>query len=271
MVVMSIRAINWAWEVEGLKPVERLLLVALADYADESDSCFPGQELLSRRGCCSVRTVQRVVPRLEEMGVLKRERRYFAGGRTSDRYVLNLAYATDCRVGGYPPSEATLPANQGALTRQLCQGNHHNHQENHQFPSIVSPASAGGEVVSPGRVVASKAADEVAASFDEFWAVFPSGRKKAKDAARKAFAKAAGRVPVGVILEGVRRYAADPNLPEPEFRPMPSTWLNQGRWDDEPEPVRSGVRGALAVGAAADAMFAEAEASALLALEEGSL
>ena len=37
-----------------------------------------------------------------------------------------------------------------------------------------------------------------------------------------------------VVLEGVKRFAADPNLPAPQFVPRAATWLNQERWDDEP-------------------------------------
>jgi hypothetical protein len=35
-----------------------------------------------------------------------------------------------------------------------------------------------------------------------------------------------------------RRYAADPNLPDKQFIPLPATWLNGDRWDDDPCPPR---------------------------------
>lgn len=75
-------------------------------------------------------------------------------------------------------------------------------------------------------------------SFIEFWAAYP--RKAGKDAARRAFEKAARRVPASAILDGARRLAADPNLPELQFIPHPATWLNRGGWDDDPMPPRSG-------------------------------
>ena len=61
------------------------------------------------------------------------------------------------------------------------------------------------------------------------------GRK----AAEKAYAKARREVPAGKLLVAVRRYAADPNLPGKEFIPHPATWLNEGRWDDDPLPERT--------------------------------
>lgn len=69
--------------------------------------------------------------------------------------------------------------------------------------------------------------------FDRFWAVYP--RHVGKDAARKAFSKALGRIteddPLAVILAGVER--ALPGWDDPNFIPHPASWLNAGRWDDE--------------------------------------
>lgn len=44
---MSYRALNWAWEADLPMP-QKFVLVALADMADEKDSCYPGQERLAR-------------------------------------------------------------------------------------------------------------------------------------------------------------------------------------------------------------------------------
>lgn len=74
-------------------------------------------------------------------------------------------------------------------------------------------------------------------AFDAWYFAYP--RKVGKDAARKAYAKAVKRVAPEVLLAAVQRYANDPNLPDAQFTPHPSTWLNEGRWDDEPLPARS--------------------------------
>lgn len=73
-------------------------------------------------------------------------------------------------------------------------------------------------------------------AFEEFWKVYP--RKVGKDAAKKAFVKAHAQANGDVVL-GAQRYANDPNLPaDKNFIPHPATWLNAGRWDDEPLPYR---------------------------------
>lgn len=78
--------------------------------------------------------------------------------------------------------------------------------------------------------------DQKSVRFDEFWSVYP--RKAAKDAAARAWQKAVRREAAEVILAGARRYADDPNR-DPAFTAHAATWLNQGRWADEPLPGRS--------------------------------
>lgn len=71
--------------------------------------------------------------------------------------------------------------------------------------------------------------------WSKFWEIYP--RHSATSAARRSFAKAYKKAGDAVI-EGARRFATDPNLPPKQFIPHASTWLNQGRWDDEPLPAR---------------------------------
>lgn len=72
--------------------------------------------------------------------------------------------------------------------------------------------------------------------FNLFWELYP--RKVGKKAARLAYSKAVSSNGSLEILTGTKRLLADPNLPEPQFIPHPATWLNEGRWDDEPYPER---------------------------------
>lgn len=71
--------------------------------------------------------------------------------------------------------------------------------------------------------------------FEKFWAVYP--RRDDKRRAETAFVNAVGRADVGVILEGARRYADDPNR-EAGFTKHPATWLNADSWENGPLPVR---------------------------------
>ena len=81
--------------------------------------------------------------------------------------------------------------------------------------------------------------------FDRFWSAYP--RKKAKDAARKAWAK---RRPDDSMLASmlaaiaVQSKSAQWLKDGGQFVPYPATWLNDGCWqDDEPVGSESSVGG----------------------------
>lgn len=67
--------------------------------------------------------------------------------------------------------------------------------------------------------------------FDAFWAQYP--RKVGKEAARKAFIKALKSTDIGALMAGVERLRREVAGKDQKFTPHPSTWLNEGRWDDE--------------------------------------
>jgi hypothetical protein len=70
--------------------------------------------------------------------------------------------------------------------------------------------------------------------FEEFWAAFPTGRKKSKGTARDAFAKAVAKCPPATIIASAKEYAASEAGRGP-FVKMPATWLNQECWQDDRE------------------------------------
>ena len=67
--------------------------------------------------------------------------------------------------------------------------------------------------------------------FDQFWKVYP--HKVGKIDARKAFAKAIKVVTFDQLMVGLDTY-----VHKTDDRPWcnPATWLNEGRWDDQPAP-----------------------------------
>ncbi len=73
--------------------------------------------------------------------------------------------------------------------------------------------------------------------FEEFWNHYP--KKVDKGAALRAFRKAAKTQDVSLVIEGAKRYAEDPNLPEKQFVKNPATWLNAEAWNNGPLPKRT--------------------------------
>lgn len=82
-------------------------------------------------------------------------------------------------------------------------------------------------------------------AFDAFWAAYPL--HVGKRAAVRAFAKVCTTTSVEAIVAGARRYAADPNR-EDGFTAHASSWLNAGRWTDDPLPSRARTSGRVADG-----------------------
>jgi hypothetical protein len=79
-----------------------------------------------------------------------------------------------------------------------------------------------------------KRAPKTPAGFDEFWDAYP--RRTAKRAAQTAYTAALKRgAEPAELLTATRRFAAASAHSEARFIPHPATWLNQGRYDDEPQ------------------------------------
>lgn len=68
-------------------------------------------------------------------------------------------------------------------------------------------------------------------AFEKFWGVYP--RKVGKAAALKAFEKAAKKADPAYIIMYVITWCNQGNLPEMQYIPHPTTWLNQERWNDD--------------------------------------
>lgn len=117
---MSVQAITAAFAVQGVSPSEKLLLLALANYADASGQCFPSQVTLTHDTGLSERTIRTALGNLKALGLVQIERRNRANGsRTSSKVTLTLpamVAARDVKPTGkirqaYRQSSPNLPAN----------------------------------------------------------------------------------------------------------------------------------------------------------------
>ena len=81
---------NWAWR-QTLAPTLKLVLMALADAADDQGVCWPSVSTLARKCSVSTHTVRRALRVLVDQGLLVAEpRRRPDGSSTSNRYRLHL-------------------------------------------------------------------------------------------------------------------------------------------------------------------------------------
>jgi hypothetical protein len=97
---MSIRAMNWAWSIP-LRSSRKVVLLALADIADDQGVCWPRQQLLARKSNTTERTLRRVLAWLASHALVSIEPQYRKdGSRSSNRYRLSLGTPPDTLSGG---------------------------------------------------------------------------------------------------------------------------------------------------------------------------
>ena len=88
---MSVKAISWAFEAEVGDRIAKLVLLALADHANEQYECWPGAELVAKKAEVHRATVFRAVNYLVSNGFIRREARTHShGGSRTPLYLLNV-------------------------------------------------------------------------------------------------------------------------------------------------------------------------------------
>lgn len=92
---MSIKAINEAFK-SNLSGNVKLVLLALADCADDNLQCFPSYNHISKKASISISTAKRIIKKLEQIGVLKKQHRFKKGKKqqTSNIYTLTFGGST---------------------------------------------------------------------------------------------------------------------------------------------------------------------------------
>jgi hypothetical protein len=184
------------WKAEMSNINDKFVLLALADYADEDDKCFPSSKTLATKCCLHKRTVQKAIVRLEEAGYITKEERVRKDGScSSNHYVVSLSRLGD---GPQPPCSAPEPT---AFLNQ----------------SVNQPEEPTKKIIETSP-------------FDVFWADYP--KKKGKGAARAAYARALKKTTSVTIMSGLLKSDIQ-TAKDIQFVPHPATWLNQECWDDE--------------------------------------
>lgn len=196
-------------------PAAKIILLLLADRADERHSCWPSQNRLAEESEQSVESVRRHIRGLEDRGLISTERRTVPGQkRATNRYVLAVDGASTGQSDRHISTGQTedLPVNQDGFYRSPVT------DEPSVEPSLVEPP------------------DTATGRFDEFWANYP--RKVGKGAARKAWAKAVKEMDPEDLIRATVEFAhwLRRERTEVRFIPHPATWLNQERWADERMP-----------------------------------
>lgn len=111
---MSWKALDWSITIEVSTPIERLVLMLLANRANEKLVCYPSiRKLVSESGAARS-TVLKALRKLEDAGLIARVAQYHeSGARRSNRYLLKHPDASPQLPGpdvGLPRSTNTTGA-----------------------------------------------------------------------------------------------------------------------------------------------------------------
>jgi len=201
--------------LRGLSPTALKLYVVLARFADyQTGRAFPSRETLADRMGCSEKTVDRAVRELEREECI---RAWLPKRYASKQYEV---FQVDPRGDGMPIDETPMSDDE---TYMSGEGTDLSAREDTDVHLTIT-----NERQPIQRELINK-------QFDDFWSLYP--RRTGKQEARRAFEKAVKAVGLDTVMDGARSLAADPNLPPQQYVPNPATWLNQGRWDDDPYPA----------------------------------
>lgn len=133
---MSMRLMVEVFHTEVGDPMHKLVLLKLADNANDNGECYPSYHHIAKECEISKRTAMRAVDSLCEKGLLIKQPRYLIGGKeqTSNFYVI------------------VLPSLHGSVTVTPGVVSQSHHCSVTESPGVVTQSHQGSDTESPGVV-----------------------------------------------------------------------------------------------------------------------
>lgn len=226
------------------------VLHSIASRLGEDGTAWPGFGRLASDTKLHRSTVERSIDRLEGCGYLLRE----SGGiGRSNRYWLT----SRVDATGTSSGNATTPSSADATGTSSADATGCAATSSVDATGVVAPTRLG--VVAPTRPelyplnqstelvqedISPEPVQPPADRFSEFWSIYP--RREAKASAVKSWRKHKLDREAERIIEDVRKRIADPGQwNDPKFTPLPASYLNGRRWEDEWQPQRKQHAGQL--------------------------
>jgi len=135
---LSIKALNYALDIKIGDPIAKLIFINLANhFNDATEYSYPSQELLAERAECSIRTVQRKIEMLIDLGLVKK---IFRPNKTSLYGFPGLnGYDTsdvsDCHIQKMVTTNSGLVTTDGVV--RTINNNHYNNKKKKKNKEIL--------------------------------------------------------------------------------------------------------------------------------------
>jgi hypothetical protein len=224
---MSFDAMAMVVKVEDVSPVNKLILLLLANYADDKNQCYPSYETIAKLANCSKSTAIRSVNTLSELGLVSIKKRKLSNkDNQSNVYTVNdpqKAIRKDIE-----PSVKLTPASRTVTPPSVKQD---------ILPSsTVTPPS---RTVTPNTITINNHKETITkykgvdiSKFDEFWSIYPNKLRKKESKALWIKRKMDSQADM-FIADVKNRLAKDTNWMKGQYIPSGHTYLLNDRWDDE--------------------------------------
>ena len=228
---MSVRTMARVWELSANRGNDLLMLLAIADFADDDDgNAYPAVSTLAAKCRMQARNANRILATLRESGELEIRQNEGPHGTNLYRVVLP-ALPLSVLTGAVNSDRVSKRTATPVRTYQkplsvLTDKPSVNHQE---------PSTHVIDAKKPHRSCSPSASGSAEDDFAAFWKHYP--KKVAKPQAIKAWnkVKPTGQT-IADLMAGLERQKSSSDWLKDggQFIPHPATWLNQRRWEDEP-------------------------------------
>lgn len=215
---------------------ELLVLLALADFANDSGEAWPSIERIATKSRHSDRGVQKIIDRLRKMGKIDVKK---GGGPPGSPLSTNRYRILAPRVNPvHPPVNPVHPRGEpggnGGVNLETGRG------EPGDPPRSPDPS---GSVSDPSLRSVSTIVQEslpgVPGTAEDVYAAYP--RKVGKPKAMSAIEKQLKIFGFDAVIAATKRFSeAWKGETDLQFCPHPATWFNQERFNDKPETWRNG-------------------------------
>lgn len=217
---MSIRLMSRCWETQLPTPSHKLVLLKLADHANDYGYAYPGVVGIAKACGLHDRSIRRILSDLRKLGVIKISEEENPETKKPITYRITI----DTHVIPTPDIGVHAPLTSASMT-----------PDTHVKETIIEPSVEPSDIYIDG--------------FKEFYELYP--RKKSPLKAKAAYLKARKETDHESIIRGLREYIAHicREGTEDKFIKHPATWLNGGCWaDDYTSPTNATGTGSSATG-----------------------
>tara|TARA_Y100001937_G_scaffold96276_1_gene130847 strand:+ start:533 stop:1315 length:783 start_codon:yes stop_codon:yes gene_type:complete len=207
---MSWTSLAWASKQKAGSGNNKLVLLMLANFANDKHECFPSFKTLCKMTELSKGTIIRCISSLEKLGLINVKRRFMESQnnrQTSNLYILNVVYQNET-----PQCQSDTPLYQSETPSSI-----------RQTPHITS------NIINLKKNKSKSYSDE----FEKFWKEYPDRPNDNKHGAYLKFQQSLKEIKYDDLLEKTKQFAKSQIGADKKFIPQAKTWLNQKRYNDE--------------------------------------